>query len=111
MELEIQAVSSTPQEVHDQREEITKSAVGRIRTLTLECKQLSDQSAQTYECLAEDPELRTLEAQLQEVKQQALTVQAQMKMLTVVEKMKRSQEQRAVQQQVTAIQSRVMEVT
>jgi hypothetical protein len=66
---------------------------------------------QTYECLAEDPELRKLEAQLQEVQQQAFTVQAQMKLLTAVERMKRSQEQRAVQQQITAIQGRVMEVT
>jgi hypothetical protein len=31
--------------------------------LALECKQLSSQSAQTYERLAEDPELRTLESQ------------------------------------------------
>jgi hypothetical protein len=81
-ELEIQAVPSTPQEVCDQREEAAKSAVGRIRALTSECKQLSDRSAQTYECLTEDPELRKLEAQLQEVQQQALTVQAQMKSLT-----------------------------
>jgi hypothetical protein len=67
MELELQAVSSTPQEVHDQREEAARSAVGRIRALTSECKKLSDRSAQTYECLTEDPELRKLEAQLQEV--------------------------------------------
>jgi hypothetical protein len=53
---------------------------------------------QTYGHLAEYPELRTLEAQLQEAKQQASTLQAQMKLLTVVEKMKRSQEQRVVQQ-------------
>jgi hypothetical protein len=63
-ELEIQAVPSTPQEVHDQREEATKSTVGRIKVLTSECKKLSDRSAQTYECLTEDPELRKLEAQL-----------------------------------------------
>jgi hypothetical protein len=44
----------------------------------------------TYECLAEDPELRILEAQLQEAKQWASTVQVQIKLLTVVEKMKRS---------------------
>jgi len=43
--LELQAVLSTSQEVWDQREEITKSAVGRIRALALECKQLSDRSA------------------------------------------------------------------
>jgi hypothetical protein len=66
---------------------------------------------QTYECLTEDPELRKLEAQLQEAQQQALSVQAQMKLLTVVERMKRSQEQCVVQQQITAIQGRVMEVT
>jgi hypothetical protein len=68
MELELQAVPSTPQEVHDQREEASRNAVERIRALASECKQLSDRSAQTYECLAEDPELRKLEAQLQEVK-------------------------------------------
>jgi hypothetical protein len=34
-----------------------------------------------------------------------------MKLLTAVERMKRSQEQCAVQQQITSIQSRVMEVT
>jgi len=65
IELELQAVLSTLQEVRDQREEATKSAVGRIKVLTLECKQLSDISAQTYEHLTKDPELRKLEAQLQ----------------------------------------------
>jgi hypothetical protein len=90
MELELQVVSSTPQEVCDQREEAAKNVVERIRALTLECKKLSDRSAQTYECLVEDLELRKLEAQLQEVKQQALTVQAQMKLLTTVKRMKRS---------------------
>jgi hypothetical protein len=52
----------TPQDVHDQREEATKSAIGRIRALASECKKLSNQSVQTYERLAEDPELRKLEA-------------------------------------------------
>jgi hypothetical protein len=51
-----------------------------------------------------------LEAHLQEEKQQASTVKEQMKLLTAVEKMKRSQEQCTVQQQVTAIQRKVMEV-
>jgi hypothetical protein len=57
-------MSSTPQEVRDQREEVAKNAVEIIRALTSECKQLSDRSSQTYERLAEDPELRKLEAQL-----------------------------------------------
>jgi hypothetical protein len=35
-ELEIQALPKTPQEVCDQREEATKSAVERIRVLTSE---------------------------------------------------------------------------
>jgi hypothetical protein len=34
--LEIQEVPSTPQELHNQREEEAKKVVGRIRTLTLE---------------------------------------------------------------------------
>jgi hypothetical protein len=110
-ELEIQAVLSTLQEVCDQREEASKSAVGRIRTLASECKKLSDQSAQTYECLVEDMELRKLEAQLQEVPQQASTMQSQMKLITAVGRMKRSQEHHVVQQNITAIQSRDMEVT
>jgi hypothetical protein len=38
-------------------------------------------------------------------------MQAQMKLLTIVERMKRSQEQCAVQKQITALQGKVMEVT
>jgi hypothetical protein len=62
--------------VHDQREEVARNAVERIRALASECKKLSDQSAQTYERLAEDLELRKLEAQLQEAKQQASIMQS-----------------------------------
>jgi hypothetical protein len=47
--------------------------------------------------------MKKLEAQLQEVKQQTSTAQAKMKLLIAVEKMKRSQEQHVVQQQVIAI--------
>jgi nitrogen-specific signal transduction histidine kinase len=53
-----------------------------------------------------------LESQLQEEKQQESTiVQEQLKLLSLVERMKRSQEQHTVQQQVHAIQIKVMEVT
>jgi hypothetical protein len=76
MELEIQEVMNTPQEVHDQREEASKNAVQRTRALASECKKLSDQSAQTYERLAEYPRLRKLEKQLQEAKKQASIIQA-----------------------------------
>jgi hypothetical protein len=61
-------VPSTLQEVRDQREETARSVVERIKELALECKKLSSRSAHTYERLAEDPELRTLESQLQEEK-------------------------------------------
>jgi hypothetical protein len=64
--LEAQTVLSTPQEVRDQREEIAKNTLVRILSLASECKKLSDRSAQTYERLVKDPELRKLEAQLQE---------------------------------------------
>jgi peptidoglycan hydrolase CwlO-like protein len=37
-------------------------------------------------------------------------MQVQMKLLTTIERMKRSQEQRTIQQHITAIQGRVMEV-
>jgi hypothetical protein len=42
MELEIQAVPRNLQEVSDQREEVAKNTVERIRALTSECKKLSD---------------------------------------------------------------------
>jgi hypothetical protein len=69
-------VPSTSQEVHDQREATTWSTVERIKSLAMECKQLSSRSAKTYERLVEDPELRTLESQLQEEKNQVEIVQA-----------------------------------
>jgi hypothetical protein len=57
-------MSSTLQEVWDQMEKTARRAVERIKELDLEYKKLSNQSVQTYERLAEDLELRTLEAQL-----------------------------------------------
>jgi chromatin segregation and condensation protein Rec8/ScpA/Scc1 (kleisin family) len=88
-----------------------QSAVERIRKLVAECKQLSNKSTQIYEQLSEDPELKKLESQLQEAKQHADTVQAQLKLLSPIERMKRSQEQRTTQQLVLTMQNRVMEVT
>jgi uncharacterized protein YdcH (DUF465 family) len=67
-ELDLQEVPITPKEVRDIREETVRRKDERIKTLALECKQLSSRSVHTYECLAEDPELRTLESQLQEEK-------------------------------------------
>jgi hypothetical protein len=52
--------------VRDQREESAKNIVASIKSLTSSCKQLSDRSIQMYELLTEDPELKNLEAQLQE---------------------------------------------
>jgi hypothetical protein len=93
MELELQTIPQTPQEVRDQRELDAQSAIERIRKLVAEWKQLSNKSVQIYEQLSEDPELKKLESQLQEVKQHADTVQAQLKLLSPIERMKRSQEQ------------------
>jgi hypothetical protein len=53
----------------------------------MECKKLTDHSAQTYEQLTENPELKALESQLQEAKYQAENIQAQLKPLSVVERM------------------------
>jgi hypothetical protein len=58
----------------DQREETAKRTLIRIRTLTSECKKLSDRSAQTYKRLIEDLELRKMEAHLQEAQQQEFSV-------------------------------------
>jgi hypothetical protein len=60
--------------VRDQREATTRGAVERIKTLAMECKQISDHSAQIYERLTENLELKALDAQLQEAKQQAETI-------------------------------------
>jgi septation ring formation regulator EzrA len=68
-DLELCTVPETPQDVRDQREATARNAVDRLKSLALECKQLSNRSAQTYENLTENPELQTLESQLQEVKQ------------------------------------------
>jgi hypothetical protein len=57
-DLELCAVPETPQEIRDQREATAHSAVDRLKALALECKQLSNQSAQTYENLTENPELQ-----------------------------------------------------
>jgi hypothetical protein len=74
-------VPSTPQEVRDQREETSQSTVERIKALVVECKQLSSRSAQNYERLTKDPELKMLESQLQEAKKQTKIVQVQLKLL------------------------------
>jgi hypothetical protein len=69
-DLELRTVPNTPQDVRDQREATARSTVERIKSLSMECKQLSDCSAQTYEKLTENPELKALESQLQEAKYQ-----------------------------------------
>jgi hypothetical protein len=66
MELELQEVPSTLQEVRDQREEASRNAVERIRSFALECKQMSNRSVQTYEHIVEYLELRKLEERIQE---------------------------------------------
>jgi hypothetical protein len=48
-DLELQTVPRTPLDVRDQREATARSTIDRIKDLTMECKQLSDHSAQTYE--------------------------------------------------------------
>ena len=73
-DLELQTIPSTLQDVRYQREATTWSTIERIKDLDLECNKISSWSVQTYEQLTEDPELKTLESQLQEEKQQAMTV-------------------------------------
>ena len=98
MDLELHTVPETPQEIRDLREATTRSVVNRLKTLAFECRQLSTRSAQTYKTLAENPKLNTLEAQLQEEKQHVDMLQAQIKTLTPVERMKRFAEQCTTQQ-------------
>jgi hypothetical protein len=85
-------VPENPQYVRDQREATSHNAVDRLKDISLECKQLSNRSAQTYENLIENPELQALESQLQKAKKHADTLQEQLKALLVVDIMKRSHE-------------------
>jgi lipid II:glycine glycyltransferase (peptidoglycan interpeptide bridge formation enzyme) len=101
-------VPDTLQDVRDQREATARSTVERIKALSMEYKQLGAYSAQTYEQLTENPKLKALESQLQEAKQQADTIQVQLKPLSAVERMKRYQEKCTTHNQVHTIQSRVM---
>jgi hypothetical protein len=87
-DLELRTVPETPQDVRDLREETTHSAVDRLKSLALECKKLSNRSTQTYENLTENPELQALESQLKEAKQHTDTLQAQLKALSPIERMK-----------------------
>jgi hypothetical protein len=91
-------VPETPQDVKDQREATTRSTIERLKALVMEYKKLSDRSALTYEQLTESLELRALESQLKEAKYQAETIQAQLKLLSAVERMKISQEKHISQQ-------------
>jgi ABC-type Zn2+ transport system substrate-binding protein/surface adhesin len=77
----------------------------------MECKKLTDRSAHTYNQLTENLELKALELQLQEAKYQAEKIQAQLKPLSVVERMKRSQEKHTTQQHIHTIHNKVMEIT
>jgi exonuclease VII large subunit len=81
-----------------------------MKYLALECKKPSSRSAQTYENLTKNPELQALESQLQEAKHHVDTLQAQLKALSPIERMKRLHEQRTAQQQIHMIQTKVMEV-
>jgi chromosome segregation ATPase len=101
----------TPQEIRDLREATARSAVTRLKTLASECRKLSMRSAQTYETLAGNPKLQTLEAQLEEAKQHVDVIQAQLKSVTPVERMKRFAEQHTTQQEVHMLQSKVMDIS
>jgi hypothetical protein len=69
VDLELRIVPITALDVQEQREAIARRTFERIKALDMGCKQLSDHSAQIYERLTEDPELKALESQLQEAKQ------------------------------------------
>jgi hypothetical protein len=86
--LDLCTVPSTPWDVRDQREATAQSTVERIKSLAMECKKLSDHSSQTYEKITENAELKALESHLQEAKHLAETIQAQLKPLSSIERMK-----------------------
>ena len=74
-DLELRTVSETPQEVKDQTKATSRSIVERLKALTLECKQITNHSSQTYEQLTENTKLKALELQLQEARYQVETIQ------------------------------------
>jgi hypothetical protein len=48
-DLELRTILETPQDVRDQREATSSSVVERLKSLTMECKQITNHSALTYE--------------------------------------------------------------
>jgi hypothetical protein len=60
IDLELCVVPKTPQEIRNQREVVARNVVDKLKSLALECKHLTNRSAQTYENLTENPELQTL---------------------------------------------------
>jgi hypothetical protein len=91
-------VPRTLQDVREKREATAQRVVERIKELAMECKRLSSRSAKTYERLTKDPELKTMDSKLQEAKKQEVAVQAQLKLLSEIARMKLSQEQHTAQQ-------------
>jgi hypothetical protein len=57
-DLELCTMPETPQEVRYLREATARNTIGQLKTLALECKQLSARSAQTYENLMENRVLK-----------------------------------------------------
>jgi len=47
--LELHTIPDTPQDVRDQKDSTYRSVVERIKSLSMECKKMSDHNAQTYE--------------------------------------------------------------
>jgi hypothetical protein len=64
VELDLQAMLSTPQEERDRWEITSHNIVERIKEITEECKQLSTRSAQIHESLKKNPELHKMESEL-----------------------------------------------
>jgi hypothetical protein len=54
-DLELRIVPETPQDIRDLWEAAAHNTAGRLKSLPLECKQLSSRSSQTYENLTENP--------------------------------------------------------
>jgi hypothetical protein len=75
-DLELRTMPETPQDIRYLREATAHNTVDRLKALASECNNLSNNSAQTYENLTENPELQTLESQLQEAKHHKNTLQA-----------------------------------
>lgn len=102
-DIETRMLSSTPQEVRDQREVEAKSAVTSMFEAVEQCEKLLGESAQIWSDLVEDAELQKVQAQIKALQIQHENLKRVMKTLSPLEKMHKDRDNRRLKQQLSGL--------